>query len=151
MQNNDRLSAFKAADPPGSVPEPSPESLQDQGFTRPSTLILLPFRNSAIRWMQSYLAHFPTKSNKDSQVHNYARFLAEFSLPEGSVDKLVDGPEAKIYPADHIETFKGNIDDNFRFGVKITKKAVRFFEKFYGSDLIVASPLGLRLAIEKEK
>ena len=81
-------------------------------------------------------------------MQNYARFISQYSLPPGAVDKLSTGDNA--YPADHVQMFKGNIDDNFRIGVKVTKKAVRLFEKFYGADLIIASPLGLRMVIEKE-
>ncbi|KAG8967122.1 rRNA-binding ribosome biosynthesis protein utp25 [Tulasnella sp. 419] len=147
LRNNDRISSASAS---GSE-APSPETIQDQGFTRPSTLILVPFRNSAVRWLDSYLSHFPTSSNNDTQVHNYTRFVAEFSLPPGSTDKLAEENASELYPSDHIQTFRGNIDDNFRVGVKVTKKAVRLFEGFYRSDLIIASPLGLRLAIEKQK
>ena len=55
------------------------------------------------------------------------------------------------YPVEHVETFKGNVDDNFRIGVKMTRKSVKLFTEFYGCDLIIASPLGLRRSIEKEK
>lgn len=77
--------------------------------------------------------------------------MSEFSLPEGTPDKLAEGEELGLYPADHVQTFKGNIDDNFRAGLKVTKRAVRLFEHMYGSDLIIASPLGLRFLIEKNK
>lgn len=138
-----------------------PEDVQDQGFTRPSTLILVPFRNSALAFLQSFLDHFTSSISKPStssakektqeaQVHHYSRFVSQYSLPEGAVDKLSDPQNADNYPADHIQTFAGNIDDNFRIGVKVTKRSIRLFEAFYGADLIVASPLGLRLAIEKE-
>lgn len=121
--------------------------MQDQGFTRPSVLLLLPFRNSAQRWISALTAHTPAPG---WQVENHARFAREFGLPEGATDKLAEAPPG-TYPADHVETFKGNVDDSFRLGVKITRKSVKLFAEFYGCDLIVASPLGLRMSIEKEK
>jgi U3 small nucleolar RNA-associated protein 25 len=79
-----------------------------------------------------------------------SRFRKEFGLPEGVVNKFVSA-EPDAYPPDHIETFEGNPDDNFRVGLKLTRKSVRLFTEFYGSDIIIASPLGLRMSIEKEE
>lgn len=50
-----------------------------------------------------------------------------------------------------MEMFSGNCDDGFRIGIKVTRKSVKLFSEFYGCDLVLASPLGLRMAIEKEK
>ncbi|KAF8323895.1 digestive organ expansion factor [Clavulina sp. PMI_390] len=154
LKNNDRIAAATSK---GQEP---PEDVRDQGYTRPSILVLLPFRNSALSFVQSFLDHFtsslshlenPSKEQKsqEAQIHHYARFVSQYSLPDGAVDKLVSA-EPGTYPPDHVQTFSGNIDDNFRIGVKLTKRSVRLFEAFYGADMIVASPLGLRMAIEKE-
>ncbi|KAI9455464.1 digestive organ expansion factor [Lactarius psammicola] len=141
LKNNERLAhAVKAS-------TPAPEDVQDQGFTRPSILILLPFRSSGLRWLESLIAHTPPPA---FQIENIARFRKEFGLPEGVVDKFASA-EPDAYPPDYVDTFEGNPDDNFRVGLKLTRKSVRLFTEFYGSDVIIASPLGLRMSIEKEK
>ncbi|KDQ09561.1 hypothetical protein BOTBODRAFT_36967 [Botryobasidium botryosum FD-172 SS1] len=149
LKNNARLASSTASANP-------PDDVQDQGFTRPSVLVLLPFRNSAKAFLEAFCSHFTSSVNQsstksqESQIHHYARFVSQYSLPEGAIDKLATA-EPGTYPPDHVQTFSGNIDDSFRIGVKVTKKSVRLFEGFYGADMIVASPLGLRMIIEKEK
>ncbi|KAI8992953.1 digestive organ expansion factor [Trametes punicea] len=141
LKNNERIShAIKAGNPP-------PEDVQDQGFTRPSVLILLPFRSFALRWVSALTTHTPAP---DYQIENNARFQSEYGLPAGAIDKLANA-EPGMYPRDHVEMFKGNVDDSFRLGVKMTRKSVKLYAEFYGCDLIIASPLGLRMSIEKEK
>ncbi|KZT10784.1 digestive organ expansion factor [Laetiporus sulphureus 93-53] len=141
LKNNERLThALKSG-------APSPEDVQDQGFTRPSVLILLPFRSFAMKWIMALTTHTPSPSY---QVENRSRFNAEYGLPPGAVDKLASS-EPGTYPRDHVEMFKGNVDDAFRVGIKMTRKSVKLFADFYGCDLIIASPLGLRMSIEKEK
>ncbi|KAM6494528.1 Digestive organ expansion factor [Amanita muscaria] len=46
-----------------------------------------------------------------------------------------------------IQTCKGNVDDNFKVGLEMTRKSVMNFT----IQIIIASPLGLRRSIEKEK
>ncbi|KAI0916433.1 hypothetical protein AcV5_006869 [Taiwanofungus camphoratus] len=141
LKNNERLAhASKSG-------APQPEDVQDQGFTRPSILILLPFRSFALKWMTALTTHTPSPTY---QIENRSRFQTEYGLPPGAVDKLANA-EPGLYYRDHVEMFKGNVDDSFRVGVKLTRKSVKLFADFYACDLIIASPLGLRMSIEKEK
>lgn len=143
LKNNERIAHATKSNPTAAPPE----DIHDQGFTRPSVLFLLPFRSSALNWFSAFTSHTPSPA---FQIENQSRFVSEYSLPDGVVDKLVSA-EPGIYPPDHVETFKGNVDDNFRVGIKLTKKSVKVFADFYGCDIIMASPLGLRRSIEKEK
>jgi U3 small nucleolar RNA-associated protein 25 len=138
LKNNDRLT--KSSDPS------PPEDAQDQGFTRPSILVLLPFRSAALSWLKALSTSLPPTT----QIENHARFQSEYGLPEGVVDKLAEA-EPGTWPEDHRETFKGNIDDNFRMGVKMTRNSIKLYAEFYTADLILASPLGLKMVIEKQK
>ncbi|KAF8070073.1 digestive organ expansion factor [Lyophyllum atratum] len=133
LKNNERLAHAAKADPNA---EP-PEDVQDQGFTRPSVLVLLPFRSAALDWFSALTSHTPPPT---FQIENQGRFASEYRLPPGAIDKLAEA-EPGTYPRDHVETFKGNL----------TRKSVKMFAEFYGCDVIMASPLGLRRSIEKEK
>ncbi|KAJ3034977.1 rRNA-binding ribosome biosynthesis protein utp25, partial [Rhizophlyctis rosea] len=113
--------------------------IRDQGFTRPKVLILLPFRNTALEVVKMLIALSGTK-----QQDNKKRFMDEFGVdPENDV---VDPKK----PEDHKKSFAGNIDDCFRVGIKFSRKQMKLFAPFYGSDIIVASPLGLRMVIGAE-
>ncbi|KAK0455529.1 digestive organ expansion factor [Desarmillaria tabescens] len=143
LKNNERLSHAAKTNPDA----PPPEDVQDQGFTRPSVLVLLPFRSYALDWFNALKSHTPSPAY---QIENQSRFLSEYGLPPGAVDKLANAVPG-TYPRDHVETFKGNVDDSFRVGIKLTRKTIKIFAEFYGCDIIMASPLGLRQSIEKEK
>jgi U3 small nucleolar RNA-associated protein 25 len=148
LKMNEKLAhAAAAASEPSTTSAAAPAELdaRDQGFTRPKILLLTPFRSSALAALTSMLALFPA----GTQIENRQRFLDEFSLPPGTADRLLD--RAGEWPRDHVETFAGNVDDNFRVGVKVTRKSVKLFGGFYGCDIVVGSPLGLRMSIEKEK
>lgn len=114
--------------------------LRDQGFTRTKVLIITPTRNSCAEIVDTLV-----DISAPEQEENKKRFDDGFRLPKGSED-----PISAEKPEDFRALFKGNHDDMFRLGVKYTRKTMQLFSGFYKSDIVIASPLGLRMIIGDE-
>ena len=129
LKNNSRLAAAEGD---------TDLELRDQGFTRPKVLVLLETRSAAAKYVEALIALCESE-----QQENKKRFEDGFVL-----DELKFGAEDDTHPADFLELFEGNDDNDFRLGIKFTRKTMKFFSQFYASDIILASPLGLRRIIE---
>lgn len=106
--------------------------LRDQGFTRPRVLIVAPFRSVAYELVQMIEKLCP-----NDEVMNRKRFEEEFAPTE-------DHGRTKM-AEDWLHLFNGNYDDKFRIGISFSRKAIKLYAPFYSSDIIICSPLGLRL------
>lgn len=125
------------------------EVMRDQGFARPRILILCPMRNVAYDLVQMIGELW---SLTGAKIDGMKRFETEFGPPTDEDGDAVEGAGGDPSKSeDFNRTFRGNIDDCFRIGLKFTRKTMKLFSDFYSSDIIIGSPLGLRLVIDGQK
>ncbi|XP_057716094.1 U3 small nucleolar RNA-associated protein 25 homolog [Corythoichthys intestinalis] len=127
----------------GDMKQASLDEPRDQGLTRPKVLILVPFRGGVLLIVQTLISLLESKGKK-VVVSNKKRFKEEFG--QASDDNLANLRR----PDDYHATFSGNVDDHFRIGLSIIKSNMRLYSPFYSSDIIIASPLGLRTVLGAE-
>uniref|UniRef100_A0A667ZTD2 U3 small nucleolar RNA-associated protein 25 homolog n=1 Tax=Myripristis murdjan TaxID=586833 RepID=A0A667ZTD2_9TELE len=140
LAHNGQLRERKTEAKAGAEPQDEP---RDQGLTRPKVLILVPFRDRALRVIQTFIGLLETKGKK-MVVSNKKRFKDEFGEEPGDKTPNLQRPD------DYHAIFSGNIDDHFRIGVSILRSSIRLYAPFYSSDIIIASPLGLRTVLGAE-
>ncbi|XP_046847706.1 U3 small nucleolar RNA-associated protein 25 homolog isoform X2 [Xenia sp. Carnegie-2017] len=115
-----------------------PGEFRDQGLTRPKVLIIVPFRDSALKIVDIFINLLAIDG--ECQVMNRRRFFEKFSKSEEG-----NGPQNKS--DDFKKMFDGNSDDFFRVGLTIMRKTIKLYAEFYSADIIIASPVGLRSII----
>lgn len=133
LKNNNKLHNYQSALKEGKTNLKEPE-FKDQGFTRPKVLILLPSRNSCYE-----VVNLLIKLSGTDQHENKRKFNDQFYSND-------DPPDTK--PEDFRRLFKGNNNDFFCIGLKLTRKSLKLYSSFYSSDIIIASPIGLSLILE---
>lgn len=136
-------------------------NVRDQGFSRARAVIIVPMKNVAYD-VVSLVIRLAGGGKDGMVVVNQCRFKDEFGPDAGEENgdcespskrgtqahdnsqKVPTVPKGGIKPADYSRTFRGNIDDDFKLGIAFSKRSIKLYTEFYDSDLIVASPLGLR-------
>ena len=132
QKNDERVKAAAAA---GREVE-----ARDQGFTRPRVLIVVPYRFCALKIVQLMIRLLidPSGNKVERSVKSQNRFFEEYGVD-------ADEPDEEN---EHLrQQFDGNADDCFRVGITLNKSSLNLYTKLNFSDIIIASPLGLRLVI----
>jgi U3 small nucleolar RNA-associated protein 25 len=176
QKHNKRIKAVEAAedkkekeeeDNDKTISEHDPEVWRDQGYTRPTVLILLPTRGMCYSLVQALISLL----GDDVNVENEDRFKEEFGPPLVDEEETTDQLEnrrrqvLKQKGAEWLELFGDDVndDDDFKMGLALIPKgnkkskmdknaagetncSVKLYNDFYRSDIILASPLGLKMA-----
>ncbi|SJK86553.1 UTP25, DEF, U3 small nucleolar RNA-associated protein 25 [Babesia microti strain RI] len=111
---------------------------RDQGFTRPTVLVLLPTKSAASHIIKIFSKLLPISKNCTD------KFEGKFNLNQESIEEQRQHFMKTNKPLDFMQNFNGDIDDCFRMGVRFENGLLHLFSPFYKSDIIIASPLGLR-------
>ena len=96
-------------------------NIKDQGFTSPKVLILVPYKKHAKIIMEQLVKLFSNENWKG--ITNKKKFMDEYSEFD-------------------------SMDDCFRLGINVSffENKMKLYTPFDESDIIIASPLGLKLA-----
>ncbi|TRY50566.1 Digestive organ expansion factor [Cryptosporidium tyzzeri] len=143
------------------------DRFRDQGFNRCRVLILCPFKGVTKKLVDALVTILP----HGKVLRGYDRFKEEFGLPDNSSankEATNEGNEQikKDQKAESVENQgKANVlesklgrndelyrylfegkdhDDEFKLGIQLTKSGMNLYSSFDNSDIIIASPLGIR-------
>lgn len=94
-----------------------PEEFRDQGLVRPKVLIIVPFKDSAFRVVKT-LIDVLLKEDKGN-VFNKNRFVEDYTGNE------IVMPKKNPKPEDYEMIFRGNVSDDFKIGLTVTKKSLK--------------------------
>ncbi|KAH8739817.1 hypothetical protein FG386_002036 [Cryptosporidium ryanae] len=139
------------------------DSMRDQGFNRCRVLILCPFKGIAREVVETLLNLIP----HGKVLRGYDKFKDEFGVDEETNNgKHFEEGEKSEYKGKNNEEeakiedeigknddlykylFDGkDNEDEFKLGIQLTKSGINIYSSFDNSDIILASPLGLRITI----
>eukprot|EP00792_Barthelona_sp_PAP020_P014085 TRINITY_DN9716_c0_g1_i1.p1 TRINITY_DN9716_c0_g1~~TRINITY_DN9716_c0_g1_i1.p1 ORF type:complete len:594 (+),score=179.24 TRINITY_DN9716_c0_g1_i1:59-1840(+) len=116
---------------------PESEILRDQGFTRPTVLILAPTKKHGADWVQLFIKLFP---NIES-VGELKKFKSRF---------VVEQPPRMASKSDDFQYyFNEPDDDNFMIGISLHKKKLYLFSNYDNSDMLIASPVKMKQYLDE--
>ncbi|XP_033251811.1 digestive organ expansion factor homolog [Drosophila miranda] len=144
LRNNEKVAALAKSLKLSPNEISIPETFRDQGLNRMKVLFIVPFRESALKIVKligDLLIGSQDDQTRKNIMTNYERFLQDYS------GNTIHFPKTNPKQYDYEQTFSGNTDDNFKIGMRFTKKSVSLFSDMNSSDILIASPLGLRMLV----
>jgi U3 small nucleolar RNA-associated protein 25 len=130
---------------------------RDQGFTRPTVLVLMPTRGLCYQFVQTLLKILHGDDAKAISSTMSERFVTEYGPPE-EVDSDPRRQAVLSKKGEEWNSLFGddvNDDDDFKLGIAMhlhekRPPTLKLYSDFFKSDLIVASPLGLKMMGARE-
>ncbi|KAI3420831.1 hypothetical protein GPALN_014450 [Globodera pallida] len=128
----------------GTLTDELVEQCRDQGLARPKVLILAPMRKIAYTIVKTMVALMFGEEEERPFVQRLARFESEFGDADGNQIH-----EKRTVAQDYRDLMTGNVDDCFRLGIGLAKKCLKLYTPFTESDIVVCSPLGLKMLLDE--
>ncbi|CAM8916612.1 unnamed protein product [Rhodiola kirilowii] len=105
--------------------------------------------------MDAYIMHSVAVENLDRFQQEFGTSTpVEYENMPSVLKKFKCSYTKPVKPSDFQALFDGNNNDRFMIGEKFTRKSIKLYSNFHQSDLIIASPLRLKIAeavADKEK
>ncbi|KEH19686.1 U3 small nucleolar RNA-associated-like protein [Medicago truncatula] len=118
------------------------ERFQDQGFTRPKVLILLPFASIMYDVVMSLIKLTPSAEVDEESLKLFSdKYGGEEQKDSKEKGQEPDNEDPK--PEDFKLLFKGNSDEKFITGIQFTGTTIKLSDDLFSSDFIIASPCRL--------
>eukprot|EP01083_Nonionella_stella_P064696 168887_1 len=114
------------------------DEIRDSGFHKLSVLIVTPFRENVRKFGDQILSNLPKERRFKNE--RYRAFVEEYGADSG------EKPQGR--GAEFSYTFSGNVDDDFWCGISIGAKSVCFQQNWSCSDIVLISPLRLKLIFD---
>mmetsp|Transcript_24276 Transcript_24276/g.57295 ORF Transcript_24276/g.57295 Transcript_24276/m.57295 type:complete len:929 (+) Transcript_24276:136-2922(+) len=150
--------------------------VRDQGFTRPTVLVLLPTRGTCYSFVRDLYKLSGAKMEEEQEDRfdaDYGELIEDDDEDDGTQLKheKAEKEAAKERRRRAVLESKGkewnelfgdqaNQDDDFKIGISLIPKSataksssnvsIKLYSDFFKSDIIVASPLGLKMLITPE-
>jgi U3 small nucleolar RNA-associated protein 25 len=149
--------------------EEDADKYRDQGFTRPTVLVLLPTRGTCYAFVKTMYRLLGSEMDQEQEERfetDYGPILDEedentqIDLDKERRRKEVLQQKGKEW--NELFGESANQDDDFKIGISLLSKtakkrqeksnvSVRVYADFFKSDIIIASPLGLKMIITPEE
>ncbi|KAL3913223.1 MAG: hypothetical protein SGARI_000762 [Bacillariaceae sp.] len=167
--NNKALNEAEAKQNEGAMDEEEDaDTFRDQGFTRPTVLVLLPTRGTCHAFVKELYRMLGSEMDQEQEERfeaDYGPILEEDDDTQLNIDKerrRKQVLESKGKEWNDLFGENANQDDDFKIGVSLLSKtakkkqaksnvSIRVYADFFRSDIIVASPLGLKMIVTPEE
>jgi len=117
---------------------PAGSQIRDSGFTATNCLIICPTRHQAYKFVKEMFNFLPSEFTVEQEERFEAEYFVE--VPKGV---------ARNRPADWLEIFGGNNDQQFKTGIRFFSNKVSLCQSMAKSQLVIASPLAIMLHDDK--
>lgn len=135
---------------------------QDQGFTKPKVQIITPFKATGLDIVLQLQDQMPPLEDYDNTIQNLPknriinlhRQKKEQDIYDNNKENIIKTKQQSRISNesyDYKKLFSGNMEDHFILGIQQKRNTITLYSELYDSDIIITSPLGMKMLKNKKK